>query len=320
MWENALLLVFFSLLLVLSGVILVRNLTKIAEFLRMTEFVIGFIVMAVATSIPELFVGISGALQKKTGLVLGTIIGSNIVDLTLIAGISIVLVKGFNIESEKTKVDSLYMVVLAALPIVLTLFGGALVWYDGLILIFAFFLYAFRLFRQRKVFRKELKEPLSHNEVIGAVFLFLFALVVLFISSHFLVHYANILAFELNVAPILIGLIVIAIGTSLPELVFQTRAVLSGHTEIALGDIIGAVVVNSTLVLGITALIFPITSDFVLFLTSGVFMIIVAFIFATFVESGNRLYLKEGLALIMLYVFFIIIEFYIKIVVNGGIR
>jgi cation:H+ antiporter len=108
------------------------------------------------------------------------------------------------------------------------------------------------------------------------------------------------------------GLFLISFGTTLPELVFESRAVLMGHSEMALGNLIGTVIVNSTLVLGITSLIQPITADFLLFITAGVFMLIVAFLFATFTESGNRLDIKEGISLILLYAFFVMIEFYVR--------
>ncbi len=79
-----------------------------------------------------------------------------------------------------------------------------------------------------------------------------------------------------------------------------------------LGNLIGSNIANLTFILGVTALIYPISSDFLLFITAGVYMLIITFLFATFVESGNKLYIKEGISLILLYMFFIIIEFYVK--------
>ena len=142
--------------------------------------------------------------------------------------------------------------------------------------------------------------------------IFLVSLILLLISSKLVVEYAKLISVELLLPPILIGLILIAVGTSLPELVFGVRAALTKHSELSLGDITGAVVANSTLVLGLTALIYPIHANNLLFLTSGFFMFIVTFLFASFVESGYELDWKEGCSLIFLYVFFLILELYLN--------
>ena len=94
-------------LIVIAGSLLVNSVIKIAMFLRVSEYVVGFIILAFATSVPELFVGIASALEKNTALALGTVIGSNIANLTIIIGIPILLVKGMKIKSPKIKKDSL---------------------------------------------------------------------------------------------------------------------------------------------------------------------------------------------------------------------
>jgi len=309
---NLTLFLLFCVILVISGSLLVRTLSKIASFLRVSEFLVGFVIMAFSTSIPELFVGITSALAKNPALALGTVIGSNIVDLTLIIGIVIVLAKGIDIKSKFMKRDSLYMFFIAALPMALMFIGNKLSRIDGAILLTVFIVYVYFLIKERTKFRKETEDNVGRKDIVIAVFLFVISLFALFFSAGFIVKYAELISIDLALPSILIGLLIIAIGTSLPELVFGTRAVLTKHADMALGDIMGAVVANSTLVLGVTALIYPITADFLLFLSSAVFMIIIAFLFSTFVESGKRLYWKEGVSLIMLYVFFIMIEFYIK--------
>lgn len=309
---NLILFLVFCLTLVVSGSLLVRTLSKITSFLRVSEFLAGFVIMAFSTTIPELFVGITSALAKNPALALGTVIGSNIADLTIVVGIIIVLAKGIDTKSKFMKRDSLYMFFIAALPMVLMFIGNKLSRIDGAILITVFIGYTYFLIKERTRFRKEIEDNVKRKEIILDVFLFCLSLVVLFFSAKFLVKYAGLLAIELFLPPILIGIFLVALGTSLPELIFGTRAVLTNHPDMALGDIIGAVVVNSTLVLGVVALIYPITANFLMFLSSAVFMVIICFLFATFVESGKRLYWKEGVSLIMLYVFFILIEFYIK--------
>lgn len=302
----------FIMLLVISGAYFVKSMIRIATFLKISEFVIGFILMAFATSVPELFVGISAALSKNTAIIMGTVIGSNIANLTIVIGIPILLAKGIKITSKKTNIDVFLMICFTALPLILMLLGNGLSWIDGIILITAFFAYASKIYKERKAFKKELENRISRIEIVTQVFIFIFSIILLYISSSKVVEYASSLALDLAAPPIIIGIFLVAIGTSLPELVAGTYSVIKKHSELTIGNIIGSVIMNSSLVLGVTALIHPITSDMVLFMTSGLFMVIIAFVFATFVESEEKLDWKEGLSLIMLYIFFIIIQFYIK--------
>ena len=316
MWADIMVFLIAIGLLVASGSLLIRSLSKIAAFLRISEYTAGFILLAFATSVPELFVGITSALDGNTALALGTVLGSNIANLTIIIGIPILLAKGINIASEKTKKDSLYMVVLSALPLALMLVGNQISRFDGVILISAFFIYIRKIYKERTAFTKELENNISKWSVLTSAGVFLFSLIVLFFSADQVVNSASNIALDFALPPILIGLFMIAVGTSLPELVVGISSALKGHSEMSVGNIVGSVIANATFILGVTALIHPITSNFILFVTSGVYMILTTFIFATFVRSGDRVDWEEGLSLLLLYLFFIILEFYIKGAIN----
>jgi len=306
---NLLLFIASCLVLVLAGTFLVKSLSKIASFLRLSEFVVAFMIMSIATSLPELFVGISSALVKNTAISLGTVIGSNIADIALIGGIITLLARGIKIKTTAIKKDAFHMIYLAIIPLALMIIGNKLSRIDGIILLGIFGYYAWKMYiKERKRFEKEVENNIKRWEIVVYIFVFMISLFFLFFSAEFVVKYGSLLAIDLLLPPIMIGLFLVALGTSLPELVFESRAVQLGHSEMALGDLIGSVIVNSTVVLGVTALIYPITADLILFLTSGFFMFLVTFIFAIFIESGKKLDWKEGVALILLYVFFLIIE------------
>lgn len=300
------------IVLIVSGSLLVKSLSKIASFLHVSEYVIGFILLAVGTSLPELFVGISSAINKTPGLIIGTVIGSNIADLTIIIGIPILLARGIRIQSKKIKIDSLWMIGLSILPLILMLIGNKISQIDGVILLAAFMLYINKLIKEGKQFTKEIKEKTSRKSIVIYIFLFVISLALLYFSSDYVVKYAGLLAADLTIPVIFIGLFMVAFGTSLPELVSGISAVLHGYYEMSIGNIIGSVVANSTLVLGISALIFPITVNFLLFIISMSFMLVIAIIFTAFVEKGNKLSWIEGLSLVLLYILFLIIEFYLK--------
>lgn len=305
---NLTLLVLSCIVLVISGTFLVKSLRVVAAFLRVSEFVAAFIIMAVATSIPELFVSITAALSKNSALALGTVIGSNIADLTIVIGIGIVLGRHIKIKREQTKTDALYMVAISAIPLALMFIGKELSRLDGVILLLLFVFYSWRLLKEKKLFSKVIEERVGRRKIIFNMLLFVVAIMLLFYSADWIVEYATRLSIELNLAPILIGLLLIALCATLPEMVFGTNAILRGHGEMSLGNIIGSVIANSTLILGVAALINPIKADFTAFVISAIFMLIVSFLFATFVESGSSLDWKEGISLILLYVFFILVE------------
>lgn len=308
-----------SLILVVSGGYLVKLILKIASFLKLSEFVVAFVIMAFSTSIPELFIGISSAMEGNPALSLGNVIGSNIADVSIIIGIAALVKKGVRTKNPFIKKDSLFMFLIAAIPIILMLFDKTLSRTDGIILIIVFVLYVGHLFRERRLLEKKTdKKSINNNDnnnnqpIIITVILFTICLSILFLSSHFVVEYASQLALDLFLPPILIGLFLLALGTSLPELIFEMRAVLAGKGDLALGDAMGSVVCNSTLVLGITAIISPITNGFLLFVTSAIFMIFILFLFMALIKSKRGLSISGAVVLILMYIFFILFEFYFK--------
>ena len=299
------------IILILAGTWLVRSLSGIASFLKMNEFIVAYIIMAFSTSLPELMVGILSGIQKSNSLALGTVIGSNIADITLILGIVTLVGKGIQAKEKYIIENSRYMIVIAIIPFILMIIGREISRWDGLVLIILYIIYMYQLVK-RKGNKHKLKNTITKIQSIGYTLLFVLSMFLLFKSAEYVVFYGQELAAELLLPPILIGLFFVAIGTSLPELAFESRAVQKGHSEMALGDCIGSVVANSTLVLGVSAIINPITAAFNLFLISGIFMIFSLFLFWTFLESGYKLSAKEGIVLIFLYLLFVIIELTLK--------
>ncbi len=309
---NLLYFVLSCIVMVFAGTFLIKNLTKIARFLLITEFAAAFIIMAVATSLPELFIGITSALAKNPALSFGNVMGANILNLTLITGIIILVARKIEIKSKKIRRDAFFTSLIILLPIVLFLIGNELSRYDGAILLAVFFMYSYRLIKQRKKFKKKLEDRVKRKEIVLTTFLFILFLFVLFFSAKFVVHYASLLVFDLKLPAIMIGLFLVSFGTTLPELIFGVRAAQLKHADMSLGDQLGTMIANSTLVLGVAALIYPIEVAFAPFMISAIFLFVTGFLFVTFVESGRKLDTREGISLILLYIFFVIIEFYVR--------
>lgn len=300
-----------SLFLILGGIFLVKSLSKIARMLRISEFSAAFIIMATATSLPELFVGISSAIQGNPGLSMGNVIGANIINLTLITGIIILLSREIK-SDKKIEKDSYFMLTGVVLIIALYIIGKTLSRVDGIILVCFFGFNFYRTFRKRKKFRKKIENGIPKESKSLSLLIFMVAFIVLVFSSQFVVKYAEALAVDLALPPIFIGLFLLSIATTLPELVFGISAAKMNHNTMGIGDEIGTILANSALILGLVAILHPIEVAFAPFLVSAMFMFIAASVFTVFLLTNRKLETLEGIGLILFYMLFVIIEFFIK--------
>lgn len=301
--------------LALCARVVIRSLVVIARFLKISEFAASFIVMATATSIPELFVGISSSLSGMPAIALGTVIGSNILDLTLVIGTTLLIGRNMRIKRKEVKVDAMWMIGIAILPLLLLYIGGEISRLDGFILICVFLLYERWVFINSRRFNKPVENGIQKWDILVSSGIIILAIVGLYLSSHWAVDTGLQISADFAIPPILVGVIMLSFGTSLPELAFETASALKGHGDMALGDVIGSVITNSSLVLGVVALIFPITANMLYFAISGLFMIAVAIIFAAFIESEHLTW-KVGAGLILLYIFFLIVTMQLEAVIS----
>jgi len=295
----------------ISGNLVVRSLSKIAQHYQMREFVLGFVLVAISTSIPEFFVGIFSALNQIPALSLGDVIGANIIDLTVVIGTAALLGKKVKVEKELNKKEIFYTALIAFLPILLFL-DQELSRIDGIILLVVFAWYIVRLIIDRKHF-KMLKDGITRMQILEQVIIFIISLAILLISAEFIVDIASQIAVELAFPQVLVGLIIVGIGTTLPELSFETNSVRKGFSGMALGDLLGSVVMNSSLILGLTALIYPIRADFLPFLIGSIFLMLILGVFAIFAKTGRMITRKEGIILLMFYVLFLIVSIFARV-------
>lgn len=312
----------------------VDALGKISAFFRWSEFLVAFILMGFMTSVPELFVGVSSALGGVANLSLGNLIGANVVNLTLVMGLAAILSRGIKVETSIAKRDAILTLVIVVIVLAMLL-DGMLSRVEGAILIFIFFIYLLQLFHANQkrfpyfVVRilqalrfsvngdKFQRDYEAHNgekkkvkEIFWDFVKFGIGAVLLLGSAKLIVYLASAVAGSLGLPMVFLGLVILSIGTTLPELTFGIKAVLSGRKEMILGNTFGSVIVNMVFVLGIVALISPIViSAYAVFMGSMVFLIILLIVFATFVRSQGRLSWKEGMVLVLLYVIFLVGEF-----------
>lgn len=249
-------------------------------------------------------------------LSLGNVIGSNIVNLSLVLGVVVLFARGIKIKSKIAKRDAWVVFFISILPVLL-LIDKNLSRADGAVLLVVFVWYLRHIFRAKEAFRKRMDHMVRTVEELrkftkNLLFLAL-SVAVLLLGSWGVVKTATLVAGGLNLPLVLVGLILIAIGTSLPELVFGIRAVITKHEGMNLGNLIGSTVINSTFILGITALIYPIKIENLdIILTGGFFMIFIVLIVNFFIATKDKISWKEGISLIGIYVLFLLAELLLR--------
>ena len=207
--------IFSCLVLIRSGTLVVKSLTRIAQFLGWREFIVASVLMAFATSLPELFVGVISAFHQRPQLAFGNVIGSNIIALTLVIGIGAILAKGLKFEGKILQKSTLYAVVISLLPLVLIL-DGKVSRPDGVVLILALAFYFHRIFAQEerftKIFSNHFKREWAHFKTfLKDLGIFLAGVCLLLISAEGVVFSATKLATELNLSLMILGLFLVAL-------------------------------------------------------------------------------------------------------------
>jgi len=301
--------IIFGLLSIVLISISARNaITSISNYAKNTgisNYLIGFLVVSIGTTLPELSTAIVGSLAGQSKILLGNLIGANILDITVILGITAIVGKKITIHGKSLQKTVLTILLLVILPLVLGL-DGKFSRFDGIILLGAFGGYVYRLLRKEKTFGK-IKTQVPFKKLWKDMLIFLASLIALLLSARWLLISSLHIANELNVPLFAMGLFFVAIGTTIPELTVSIRSVMKGLPSIAFGDLLGAVVANSTLVLGLAAVIHPIVFDRGSFVAAAMFMITSVFIGLLFLNKKEITW-KEGIGLILVYATFVVTQ------------
>lgn len=314
-------LIFFSFLLIKATDILVINLKSLSQKTRLGQFALTSFLLALATSLPELFVGVTSALEKHPNLSLGNVIGANIANLSLVVGGAALLGGTITVQGTFLNRDVFYAFLAGAAPMVL-LFDKYLGRIDGLILLCLYGLYNAWIFAERKKelvaavgegdksFVWRLMRRLNHRGArreIGWMFL---GMALLLFSAEMIVRLAEKFAVILNIPLLLIGLFIVSVGTTLPELVFELKVIRQHHPTMVFGNLLGSIVANGTLIIGLVALIEPIrVQAFAQYLLATMAFVVVFGAFYFFVRTKHKLERWEGVVLVGLYLVFVLVEF-----------
>ena len=252
----------------------VDNSSLIAKKIGVSELTIGLTIVALGTSAPEIFVGISSVLNNSESIAMGAVVGSNISNIALIFGVSCI---GISFLPKKTPIIQLMPFLVAALILGYVLIDLNVSKFDGILLLlsFCYFLYVINANRNTQTL---IDEQQDKNNSITLIFLTI-GLISLIFGSRYAVIYAEKIAILLNISELIIGLTIIAIGTSLPELAATISAVLKKKTDMVVGNVIGSNVLNITLVVPIIGFFSSVQLDQVLLSRDYIIMISATIIF-----------------------------------------
>ncbi len=305
---NFILLIIFLAVLIRSAMFAIDSIIKFSKITGIGELAVGFLIVAVSTSAPEISVAFFSTTTDNVGLTLGDIFGSNVTNIGLIAGIFILLSPLRRIETKSTGNLIPILLLASVIPLLLLLVqeGGKFIGI-GLLAVFGFFIYY--------SIRTQVKQRQIVKEKGSAKKQFLFYVIgitIVIISSKIIVDSASIIAEITGFKQSVIGATLIALGTSLPELTVGIVAIRRKHFELALGGIIGSCLVNITLVLGIVLLLSELAINFQILSTLIFFAIISPIILFGMIRKG-KLFRWNGIILFAIYGIFLITIYEIQL-------
>ncbi len=286
----------------------VHGAAAIARNLGISPLIIGLTVVGIGTSAPEILISIVAAWQGNPELAVGNALGSNITNIALVLGVTAMVIP-LSVRSEtlQREYPIMFMVMLVALVLVIDDFLGFI---DGLILISGLFLMMFWMIKQgkkqnRDPMVKEFEEEIPHISTPKAILWFAIGLTLLIVSSRGLVWGSVNIAHAAGISDLVIGLTIVAIGTSLPELAASIMSALKKEPDIAIGNIIGSNMFNLLVVFGIPGLMSPHHVDELVLRRDFPFMIglsIAMFIMAYGFKKPGRINRFEGSLLVAGYI------------------
>jgi cation:H+ antiporter len=290
---------------------LVGSLIKISKYLGWKEFVVAFFTMALAATGPNLFLAISSIVHKTPVLSFADIVGGNIIDLTIAIGLAVLVSrKSLSLESRTVQGSAIFVLIVSLLPLIL-ITDGDLDKTDGIVLMLTFFIYIAWMFRKKEMFVKTYGEskPTDFVQAIKNFTILLGSLGLLVLSAEGIVRSSRYFAELFNLPLAIIGIFIVSLGNCLPEIIFAIRAAKENDDWMVIGDLMGAIIIPSTFVLGLVAFFAPITQiDFSIFRSARIFLFIAAFVFFIFIKTGKKITKKEAAILFSIYILFILFE------------
>jgi len=314
---NIVLIIIGFALLIKGADLLVVGASKIAKKFNIPEIVIGLTVVAIGTSLPELVVSTTSALTGHSDIALGNIVGSNLLNLFLILGVCSII-KPLKFKKETVFFENPFVIVITGLLFFLCLNNGSMEIsrLEGgvlLLLCIIFILYNV-IMAKRGIVKDDENEEIQQNpeepnkiDTYKSILFIVLGIFALKYGGDFVVDNAVVIAQTIGISEKLISLTIVAISTSLPELITTATATIKGETDMAIGNIVGSQTFNILLIIGLSALLSPITylvsynKDFVLLLAGST-----VFALFPFIGEKQKMTRENGILFVIVYIVYMI--------------
>ncbi len=315
---NVLLIIVGFALLIKGADFLVSGSSKIAKKFHIPEIIIGLTIVSIGTSMPELFVSITSAVEGYSDMALGNVIGSNICNLLLILGLSSVI-RPIKFQRETRIIELPLSLILTIIFWIICFSNNFISKAEGiflLVLFLGFILYTIYMGLQGDKSEKKSQEVLKEER--GKFFIFknvvyiIIGIIALKYGGDFVVDNSVEIAELFNISDAIISLTILAIGTSLPELVTSVTAAIKGNSDIAIGNIIGSNIFNMLMIIGVSASIKPITYNPSYNIQMIILLIAIVFLaLFPFIKPKNEMSRGNGIVYIITYIVYMALLFVI---------
>lgn len=297
---NIILLLVGFVALIKGADIFVDASSSIAKKFNIPSIIIGMTIVAMGTSLPELSVSVTSSLVGLNDMSIANVTGSNIFNLLIALGICSMIGK-LKISNYKDVTTLLF----SCIVLLLFVLNGTLGMFEGILLLVVFTIYILSMMKQAKD-NKEKSEDEKQRNIFITVVLGILGATAIVIGGNMVVNSASEIALKLGMSENLVGLTIVALGTSLPEFVTSVMATKKGELEIAIGNIIGSNVFNILLILGVASLISPMAVS-VVAICDVMFMVFTVALFIFLTVKEKELNKKSGILLIMMYIVYLTI-------------
>jgi len=280
--------------------VLIEQSERIALKFHIPEFIIGATLIALGTSLPEMAASIAASYNHQAEMAVANVIGSNILNITLVLATVFLIAKNINPDRDFFAKDSTWALV-PVLIFILMIMDGVISRFDAILLLLLMGSYLVFLLQDAKNMPKEELVDFEDSEFSWNTVMPMLALglILVIVGAHFSVESASRIAKSFGISEWIIGIIMVSLGTSLPELTVSISAALKGKVDMAIGNIIGSNMANTTVVLGAAALVHPLTIDVVTYIFDVATML-VATLILVFI-TANKLYnTSAGISLIII--------------------
>lgn len=289
-------------LLIKGADLFVDGSSSVAKILKVPSVIIGLTIVALGTSFPEAAVSITASIQGKNEMALSNIIGSNLFNLLIVIGVC-AIIKAFGVEQDIKKRDLPFNILVTSVLLFFTFTRRKIGRLEGIIFIAIFIAYICMLIKS--ALKNKIEEETQTMSVLKSILFILIGVVAIIGGGQLVVKNASAIASKLGLSDLFIGLTIVAIGTSLPELVTSVVAAKKGESGLALGNAVGSSILNILFILGFSSALSPIvvaSSEFMVVMIDIIILLIVSMILQVFCVSRDKVSKFEGAMCVFLYV------------------